>query len=716
MSSGPAWRRDSNGVFHVRGNDDADLCRGLGRCHATDRAMQMLLMRLLGRGRLSECLDSSDEALAIDTFFRRAGWHVGADEAADQLTPATRQRCRAYCDGINSILSHQSPWEFRLFGYRPEPWTPADSIVLARMTGYLTLAQSQAEIERLLVEMVQAGVGRELLEELFPGLLNDLDEELVAGVTLSDERIVPPAVRWRIGLPRMMASNNWVVAGSRTRSGKPVLANDPHLETNRLPNVWYEIVLEAPGRYVMGATMPGLPAILVGRTHELAWGVTYAFMDAIDSWVEECRTGCCRRGDDQWEPLRQRKEEILRRKKPPVELTVYENEHGILEGDPHRPGRYLATRWSAARSGPLSLDCLLRLWHARGVEEAMAILGKVETAWNWVLADRAGRIGYQMSGLMPVRRAGSRGLVPLAGWMAENDWKGFVDPADLPRAIDPPEGVFVTANHDLNAFGRAAPINMPMGPHRAERIASVLSSARNLAAEDMRRLQLDLFSPHAQQFMTVLRPLLPQTEQGAILREWDLRYDVDSRGAFLFEQFYHALRRDVFGRGMGPDVADHLLRETGIFADFFANFDRVLLAETSTWFGEESREAIYRRVAAEVLNIAPRRWGDVQKLPLTNILFQRRLPRWLGFDRGPIELPGGRATVQQGQIYRSGGRATSFVPSYRMVTDLAEDVIHTTLCGGPSDRRFSRWYCSGLAAWLAGQPKQTAPQAGTTSA
>ena len=201
------------------------------------------------------------------------------------------------------------------------------------------------------------------------------------------------------------------------RSGKPILANDPHLEANRLPNVWCELVLTCDGRPVMGASMPGLPGILVGRSPDLAWGATYAFVDASDSWVEHCRKGCCyREKDDTWHPFQARKEIIKRKKKPPEEITFYENEHSVLDGDPHQEGYYLATRWAPGERGDAALKAVFEIGLTDSVAEAMASFGKIESAWSYVFADRHGDIGYQMTGLVPRRREGISGFVPLPGW------------------------------------------------------------------------------------------------------------------------------------------------------------------------------------------------------------------------------------------------------------------------------------------------------------
>jgi len=703
-------RRDRHGVPHVEAKCKEDLYWAQGVVHATDRAMQMLLMRILCQGRVGELLDSSDDALGIDTFFRRMNWTAETTEEIEKLADDAREYLTAYRDGVNSVLQKKYPWEFKLLGYRPEPWQVEDTIAVSRMVGYVTLQQSQAEIERLLVEMVQAGVAGEKLEELFPGLLEGLDVELLKKVTLG-ERVVPRGILWQTGVPRMTASNNWVLSGTRTASGKPMLCNDPHLEGNRLPNVWCETALHMAGRYAIGGAMPGCPGVIAGRNPDVAWGVTYSFMDALDSWIERCRDGKYFRQPDDWVPFRQRREVIKRKKKEPVERVFHENDHGVLDGDPSREGYYLATRWSAQRSGGTSIGQILKMWDARNVEEGMNTLGKLETAWNFVFADRHGNIGYQMSGLLPRRRPGISGLVPLPGWEKENDWTGFVPHEELPRSLNPKNGFFVTANQDLNSHGKAEPINMPMGTYRADRIAQLLKKKWSFTPDDMFQMHYDVFSPQAETFMEILGPLLPDTPQGEILRRWDRYYTADSQGAFLFEEFYRGLFQEVFGGGgLGESVVEHLAGETGVFIDFYLNFDRVLLAGESVWFGDRSREEVYRCVAERALSIDPRPWSHGRGYMLRHLLLGGKLPRFLGFDRGPVTAIGGRATIHQGQIYRSGGRETTFVPSFRFVADLANDDYFSNLLGGPSDRRFSRWYCSDLKNWRTGKYKKIAAE------
>jgi len=709
MKEGVRIWRDENGIPHIEADNEPDLYWGMGYVHGTDRAMQMLFMRILGQGRVSEILDSSDASLEVDLFFRRMNWSGNTAAQKAMLPQEATAIFESYCEGVNQALSRRTPWELRLLGYKPEPWRVDDILLVWRSLGYLTMAESQGQVERLFVEMVQAGVSEEKLEELFPGLLGGLDPELIKEVKL-ENRIVPPAVLWGTGVPRMMASNNWVVSGKKTASGMPILANDPHLEVNRLPSVWSEISLKMKDNFALGISLPGLPGVVLGRTQDLAWGATYTFMDAEDSWVERCKEGKYYREGEGWIPFRIRRETILRKKKDAVVAIFYENDHGVLEGDPNGEGYCLATRWAVSEFGGAGLARIAEMWRMTSVEQGMDTLGQLEGAFNFVFADRHGNIGYQMSGLFPKRREGTSGLVPLPGWDPENDWQGFVRHEDLPRCLNPEEGYFGTANEDLNRYGAENPINMPMGPYRADRIDALLEQGEQLMPSDMFRMHFDVYSLQAEWFMEILRPLLPDTPQGRTLAEWDLCYSADSTGAFLFEKFYEALYMEVFGKnGFGEDVTQHLAGETGIFCDFYYNFDRVLLSENSAWFGGESREAIYGRVAEEALLVSPRRWGEVRRVVMNHLLLGGKLPVFLGFDRGPITILGSRATIHQGQIYRAGNRTTTFCPSFRMVTDLSTEEVHSNLAGGPSDRRFSKWYCSGLEDWIKGDYKTVRP-------
>jgi len=457
-------------------------------------------------------------------------------------------------------------------------------------------------------------------------------------------------------------------------------------------------------------TMPGLPAPLVGRNEHLSWGATYTFMDAIDSWVEHCRDGKFRRGNA-WVDFEQRVETIKRKKGEPIVETFWENQHGVLDGSATSEGYSLATRWSGSNGGAQSLNTLLPMWTARTVSEGMAAFANVESSMNWIFADSAGDIGYQMSGLMPKRAGDWSGFAPRPGWDERFDWQGFVDPEELPRAHNPADGVIVTANQDLNHLGRANPINAPMGDYRARRITQLLNDRDDHDVDSFRAIQMDTYSIQAAEFLEVLGPLLGTGPLADALRAWDCRYEPESTGATAFEKFYAELLVEMFGPACGVQVIEHLRDATGAFIDFYQNFDRVLVSESSPWLGERTREEVWSAALARVADQAPEPWGKGNQITLTNMFFGGKLPRFLGFDRGPIPVRGGRATPHQGQIYRSGERLTSFTPSLRLVADMSAAVLHTALCGGPSDRRMSKWYTSGVDGWLAGRLKIRKPPA-----
>lgn len=710
--------RDDHGVFHIEADSQQDWCYALGHCHALDRTLPMVLMSIIGQGRGCELLEDSEEMLHLDRMFRRINLYHGTQSQIDELSPHHRKLTQSYCDGINDRWSKEKydfwPWELKLLKVRRTPWTIAQTFLISRLTAYIGLAQTQGDIERFIVQMVKNGVTQNQLDELFPGKVSDLDETLIRKVKLG-ETLIPKNMKWSSVLPSIATSNSWVIHGSKTRSGKPILCNDPHLEINRLPGVWYEAVFKnrRDGQYCIASTLPGLPVPILGRQKEFAWGATYTYMDSVDSWIEQCSEGKYRRdvdGRSSWKEFRKRVEVIRRKKHSDVVVAYYENEHGTLDGNPFVEGYYFASKWATAHaSGPASIGAMMEMYSVQTVEKGREVLGGLESAWNWVMCDRNGDIGYQMSGQMPLRGSQKNGLTPLLGWLEEDDWKGIVEPQDLPRLLNPEEGFIATANNDLNAYGNASPVNVCMGPSRVNRIEELLRSRDDWDAESCREMQLDLFSNHAQEFMEILRPLIPDTETGKLLKDWDCRYTKESQGAFLFEEFLFELRKEVFGRVLGERVFRHILEETSLFGGFFFHFDEVLKQPKSEWYGPENRENIYRRVVRKVLSQPVRRLGECSEMKMNHILFAGKLPGFLGFDYGPFEFEGGRDTICQAQFFRAHDRDLSFGPSYRIVTDMSEDCAYTALASGVNDRRFSKWYTQGVSDWIQGRLKKLSP-------
>lgn len=700
--------RDEHGVAHIHAESRDDALHGMGYCHARDRGLQMLFVRVLGAGLGSRWFESSEMMLKIDRYFRRCNFAADSETEYARLSSSARAGIDAYCEGINHFFDNEGiPWELRFLGYGKgyTPWTFADSMITGKVIGFVSLGGTQGEIERWIIDCVRAGVPTSALEELFPRGLAGLDLDLIRRLNI-DEPIVPPELWMVPGLPWAMASNSWVIDGSRTESGKPLLSNDPHLEINRIPPVWYEVALAWPGHTAIGATMPGAPGIVLGRNERVSWGVTYSYMDCIDSWIEDCRDETYRRGDD-WKPLQKRVETIERKGKPAETVTFFEtDEHGTLFGDPREmPGLYLSSRWSCGVGTTAeAVTALIEMLEAGSVDEGRKTIANLNnSAWVFVLADVDGNIGLQMTGKMPIRAEGVSGLIPLPGWEVENDWQGFASFEDLPRGMYPENGFYVTANNNLNPFGKLKPITLNVVPYRAERIQELIENhVGKFTAEDMKRIQLDVMSTQARTFLELMRPVLeeiPDDPDSSRLLGWNGSYDYigNTLGVDAFERFYFILFDEVFGKRLGRRALMHLRSETLMISEFFGVFDHVLLSERSIWFDGRTRDEVYRATLDRMVNERHLIPSFNREIWFRNILLGDKVPKFLGFDHGPIGRSGGRATVSQFQTGLVAGRSTATGPSIRMVVDMGRDGLESSLPGGPSDRRFSPWYASELS-------------------
>lgn len=707
--------------MHAEAEDDLGLAAAWGFAHAHDRALQLLVTRIVGQGRLCELLDDSPSSLAIDLFMRRNLFAAASSEEAASLPGRAKSLAEAYAAGVNERLARGRPWELRLLRVPSEPWTPADTLLTLRLMTFVGLAQAQGDAEVALLQSLRAGVDRGKLARLFRPHLDGLDDALLGAIRAL--RHVPALVPGLVPLPALRASNNVAVSGRRSASGAALFASDPHLEVNRLPAIWYEVVGTLPGGdFRAGVTVPGVPGLVMGRTRAIAAGFTYGFADTIDLVIEEVIGGRFRRGDA-WHPLRERRETVRRKNGPPCEVVVFETDAGVLETPDEasrvEDGLWVARAWTCRRAGgAASLEAILDLWAAPDVERGAEAVARVALSASWLLAGRDGRIAAQQSGLLPKRRR-DPGLLPLRGWEPDDLWEGTLPPSALARVAGDADGVLVTANDGGHAGWQPIGITLCMGSDRADRLRELVgakgAAGGSLSAADLGAMQADLVSGQARRLLAALDPYLPDLPAVRELRAWDRRYDAASRGAVLFERLYGALCEELFGAGLFGMEAWRALRDTTlVHAFFFRLFDDLLAREEGEeWFGAEGKAAFVSRVARRALEgvdpAALPPWGAPRRVFLRHLLFGGKLPPALGFDRGPFEVAGGRATVAQGQLLSLSGRESAFCPSWRFVTDLADDVSETALAGGPSDRRFSRWYAADLARWRAFERKPLRP-------
>jgi len=697
-------QRMPDGFPRIESDEKIDLHYGLGYIHGHDRQMQMWLLKIIGRGRASELLKADEELIELDKFMR---WiNLGGNIADDilQLSEETSEILKAYCRGVNDAVSDlKTPFEFKLAGYKPDRWTPEDVILMVKILGFVGLTQSQGEMEKFILQMIRNDVPPHKIKELFPNITEDISENLVKIIkqVKLTRPIIPEAIQWLGRLAGFSASNNWAISPEKTASGKAMLCGDPHLSM-QLPSILYPALMISQDHYMMGATLPGAPSVMLGRSTHLAWAVTYGTMDMIDYFIEVVQDKKYRRAD-QWLPFTVREEIIKPKKKDPILLKIYENEHGILEGEPDADGYYLNFAWSA-RLGTTaeSVNNLFKIPHAKTAAEAMKYFAGLPFApFNWTMADTKGNIGYQLSGIYPKKAKGTSGLLPYLGWDENQDWQGMISPDKYPQAFNPEDGLIITANQDLNHLGQVAPMTLPMSGYRADRIRELLAKKDGLTVDDMKRIHYDRFSKQAEAFMEIIHPLLPSSENGDRLKNWDRIYDSASLGATLFERVYLELLKLVFGEnGMGADVVEHMITDTSMFAMLHGNFDQVLFKKESVWFAERSREQIYQIALDRGLREPAVPYGQTRKIFIPNIFFAGQLPKIFGFDYGPYEHIGSRATVAQSQMYKAMGYPGTFVAVYRMIADLDKRELHYNNAGGPSDRRFSKYYTMGISDWI----------------
>lgn len=703
-------RRLRNGYPHIKASEEIDLYYGLGYSHGRDRQMQMWLLKLIGNGKASEFLRADENLIETDTFMRWLNLTGDAVEEAPHLIRDFKNILDAYCKGVNdAVLSIGTPFEFKLVGYTPDEWTPADSLLIAKMIGFVGLSQIQGDAEKLILQLIQNDLDIKQIKELFPSIQEELTEDFIQLIKKINlvRPIITKSNSWRHLIPDFSASNNWVLSPKKTNSEKAILCGDPHLAL-QLPPVWYLAVLSGEDTYLMGATVPGLPIIAIGRTPHLAWSATYGTADVCDYFIEEVKNGKYRQGKN-WIPFIVRNELIRPKKKKPINLKIYETKHGILEGNPKEDGYYLSYGWTGKiqkGTAAQSFENALRITRAKSSEEAFDLFtGMTFASFNWVFADRAGNIGYQLGGLVPKQPAGTSGLLPYLGWDKNQEWDGIIDPHLYPRAYNPKSGFIVTANQNLNDLGRVGPMKLPMSGYRAVRITQMLKNKNKHTVEDMKQIQYDRYSLQAEAFMSIVRPLLPNSENGKILRKWDLRYSSNSLGATLFERIYHELVLLVFGEN-GPNRSE--IVEFPLFSVLHGNFDRILLSKSSVWFGKKTRESLYGLAIKRGLRDKPIPHGKMSKTYIENLFFNGKLPRFLKFDY-PLKHIGSPSTIPQAQRVKTSTRSYSFGATFRMICDFADDTLHMNIAGGASDRRFSKYYTSGLRAWEQGEYEKFEP-------
>jgi penicillin amidase len=714
--------RDAYGVPHIFAADPHDAFFGLGFVHAQDRLWQMETQRRVGAGRLSELF--GQRTVETDRFLRILGIRHAAARQWEGLDEDAKAAYRAYAEGVNAWLAARSgplPPEFVLFSVDPEPWDPVDSLAWVLMMAWDLAGNWQDELLR-------ARLAGQLDPAQIAALWPDVDWEdadLPAGMA-SIYRSLPLDALAALDLaaPRLAGegSNNWVVAGARSAAGAPLLANDPHLDLG-LPSQWYLAHISAPGIEVAGATLPGLPAPVLGRNEHIAWGFTNTNPDVQDLFIERLDPNDPTRylTPDGPQPFVVRHEVIIVSESSDVVIDVRESRHGPVISDASEraqvaagEGHVLALAWTALDPENRSAQAGLHAALARDRDEFIHALRDFHAPQqNIIYADMEGHIGFIAPGWVPIRNTGN-GRLPVPGWSGEYDWIGMVPFEALPHSLDPPSGVIVTANQ------RIVPADYPWFitddwalPWRSRRIAELLGASVRHTPESFAAIQTDIRSG----FAATLTPLLlartsPATGVAEIavglLRGWNFAMAAGRPEPLIFAAWQRAFLRAMLADELGPLYED--------FSGIRANLTLDALTHHSPFCDDVTTErledcaslvnASLEVALAELASTygddpAAWRWGEAHRLSLNHRIFSR-LPVVHSLTGAVLATNGGSFTVNAASYAAKGPApyAQTAGPGYRAIYDLTPGAPSRVIQNaGQSGNPFSVYYDDLIALW-----------------
>ena len=619
------------GVPHIYAKNAHDLFFAQGYVHAQDRLWQMEFNRVVGQGRLASLF--GEGALEIDKIMHVFGLAQAAERDWQVLSPDTRAALTAYADGVNAYLAtHRGrlPIEFTLLGVEPRPWKPVDSLTWGKMMA-LNLSQNHPfEILRAhLIAKLGEAVARRLMAPYpanGPVIVPPDAHNYVDFPAPRQDRTrlaALPGLSMISGVRQAWGSNGWVVAGGRTASGKPLLANDTHLGL-QLPSVWYQVGLHGGGYDEAGFSFPGMPFVVIGHNRRIAWGITNLCGDVQDLYFEKLDDPKNPRRylfQGQWRDLVLRREEIAVKGKPAVTLVVPETLHGPIVNDALselKGSPPTALRWPAF-GGTRLIDALAALNRAQDWPAFHRALADWETpSVNFVYADMDGHIAYQSTGRIPIRAAGHQGLVPVPGWDGRSEWQGFIPYEEMPKSLDPPAGFIVTANNKVVGDDYPHYIAYDMAdPYRAQRMTELLAAGRRFTPAGLRAIQAEtagIPSAALRPYLLALKPA-DEREKKALdeVRRWDLRYETGSAGASIYEAWYWYLLGEILGDELGPAVLTEYrtigLSQVPPILDLMTRPDDTLFDDHRTP-AVEHRDDIVRRSLTKALHWLAERYGD----------------------------------------------------------------------------------------------------------
>ena len=724
-------KRDNMGIPFIEASNMEDLIFAMGYVSAYDRFTQMEGFRLVGQGRLSELIGKA--TLEMDIYLRALNLKRVAETLYASASPDLRQKLELYSKGVNAYLANAPlPMTIKMAGHKPEPWKPIDSVYVFVV---LTLGLGQNLHQEIDMLNIAQKIGVDKLAWLFPIYPDEPlpFEEMnkLKGIDLTTaaadiERIslVSREVNHTI-VPAAAASNNWVVSGSRTKSGKPILANDTHLPLS-MPSIWMMMHVKCPEIKGAGIAIAGVPGIIAGYNGNVAYGMTMVMADNQDVFLEKLKQeqdGLYYLYKDQWLKADGRQETFKVKGQKDVSRTIYETRHGvlmngILTDKPHHElvpmptNQSLGIAVSTALNEPdVTMDTFFKMMLSKSLDESFKYAKENQSIipLNLVMADKD-NIAWQVTGRYPLRKKG-RGLCPSPGWTGEYDWNGYLDPLLHPSSKNPEKGYIGTANH------RTVPIDFPYVltsswyyPDRGERIDQMMKGKDKYTVDDAKAMQLDIYSP----FVEVIKKALldentlhemsnvwqnsekrENAEKAiALLRNFDGNMRVDSAGAAFTGAFMFYLSDNLFAEDLGGKDSSAYQSLLEVFLmSYSALHDHLTDRCKTSPFWKEKRSEILAKTVLDAVDLLEKRcgkdpekwqWGklhtytwetDATKLANYMGFVERNGVKFLSgyFDRGPYPAPGDHTTLNAAAYSPGKNFNVWLIPEMRIIVDFGSD-------------------------------------------
>ncbi|MGR6904365.1 penicillin acylase family protein [Lysinibacillus sp. BSL11] len=715
--------RDEKGVPHIFAKTDADLYRAQGYVQAQDRLFQMDLARRQASGRLSEII--GEATINTDKHFRTFSLRNAAETSLAAYDDESKQVLEWYAEGVNAFIaqakeSNTLSYEFALLGYEPEEWTVVDSLTIGKYMAYdlggnwNTLAFRHWALQNF---------DEEKAKELFIKYPENASAIIEANIQN------PVAVAGQFSaemLPNEFnGSNNWVVSGDKTKSGTPILADDPHLGLST-PSIWYQMHLQSPQQNVSGVIFAGIPGIILGHNDEIAWGVTNVGPDVQDLYIEIPNPDDPTqfRYDGKWEQAEVRDESIKVKDGETVDFEVVVTRHGPIMTDlafkDTEPTAQFSMQWTALQP-TAELRAVLGFNKAKTWGDFEKALEDFKApAQNFVFASKDGTIAYKANGQIPIRKQGE-GQLPVPGDSSDYGWEGFIPWSELPTLVNPKEGFIATANNQV--IGEDYPYHITdfwAQPYRFERIKEVLEANEAITVDDMMALQMDQHNLYAREFLPDLLTSIKEKDQDgkyaeimAMLEKWDMVDAKESGAPLVFHTLMIKLQEVLFKDQMPEDMY-------GIMYGKFNITDQLLRTaysgEKSIWVEEQGGidETVYKAFELTVAqlenqfgkNSSKWQWGDYHQLTFDHTLGSASPILAAYFNAKKVPIGGSKVTVQAADNDLAGN--VDHGASWRFVVDVGDLSSAYHIVGpGQSGHVKSDWYQDQVLDWANGDYHQT---------